>query len=82
MFSFPNYDDQLTTIVFVIASQVTMCSYIYANREITAEDSGYDKEEEEAPLEVGHNIFILAYKLSEHKRELKGGVGCQWVSFG
>ena len=24
-----------------------------------------------SPIQVGHNIYILAYKLSEHKRELK-----------
>lgn len=28
-------------------------------------------EEETSPLEVGHNIYILAYKLSEHKSDLK-----------
>ena len=30
-----------------------------------------DEVEEISPLDVGHNIYILAYKLSEHKAELK-----------
>ena len=31
-------------------------------------------EDEASPLQVGHNIYILAYKLSEHKRELKEAI--------
>lgn len=30
-----------------------------------------DGEEEVSPLQVGHNVYILAYKLSEHRKELK-----------
>ena len=30
-----------------------------------------DTDDEDSPLVVGHNIYILAYKLAEHKRELK-----------
>ena len=54
-----------------------MCNKIYGQHkreEVSSDDSGYDDEEQEehiSPLEVGHNIYILAYKLSEHKKELK-----------
>ena len=30
-----------------------------------------DEEDKTCALEVGHNIYILAYKLSEHKPDLK-----------
>ena len=30
-----------------------------------------DTDDEDSPLVVGHNIYILAYKLAEHKRELR-----------
>ena len=30
-----------------------------------------DNEGENSPEEVGHNIYILAYQLAQHKEELK-----------
>ena len=30
-----------------------------------------DTDDEDSPLVVGHNIYILAYKLAEYKKELR-----------
>ena len=30
-----------------------------------------DVNDDDSPLVVGHNIYILAYKLADHKKELK-----------
>ena len=30
-----------------------------------------DVDDNNSPIVVGHNIYILAYKLADHKRELK-----------
>ena len=30
-----------------------------------------DVDDDDSPMVVGHNIYILAYKLADHKRELK-----------
>ena len=33
-------------------------------------DSGGDVDDDDSPMVVGHNIYILAYKLADHKKEL------------
>ncbi len=52
-----------------------MCTKVYGQQRQDDEPLPdlLDEEQDEhiSPLEVGHNIYILAYKLSEHKKELK-----------
>ena len=33
-----------------------------------------DVDDDDSPMVVGHNIYILAYKLADHKRELKNAL--------
>ena len=37
----------------------------------SSEETDEEDEDDISPLAVGHNVYILAYKLSEHKKELK-----------
>ena len=37
-------------------------------------NSNSDVDDDDSPLVVGHNIYILAYKLADHKRELKAAL--------
>lgn len=53
-----------------------MCNKIYSQHRPDDDNQAEPSDDEEleeriSPLEVGHNIYILAYKLSEHKEELK-----------
>lgn len=48
-------------------SQIEICRNIYCHKaHATAE-----ADEENSPRVVGHNVYILAYQLSHHKKELK-----------
>ena len=47
--------------------QLDVCHAMYS--EGIGTDS--DADDDDSPLVVGHNIYILAYKLADHKRELK-----------
>ena len=56
-----------------------MCISIYQQgkdkeRKSKNRDVDEDVDEEESttsPLEVGHNMYILAYKLADHKKEIR-----------
>lgn len=63
---------------FAPPSQVGVCIAIYEQDKdkdlentMHQEDNDDDDDDEASPLQVGHNIYILAYKLAEHKRDLK-----------
>ena len=45
--------------------QVEICQSIYHMGSLT------DPNDENSPIEVGHNIYILAVQLAHHKKELK-----------
>ena len=46
-------------------NQVDICQSIYHMGNVT------DPNDENSPIEVGHNIYILAVQLAHHKKELK-----------
>ena len=48
-----------------IMKQVEICQSIYHMGSLT------DPNDENSPIEVGHNIYILAVQLAHHKKELK-----------
>ena len=55
-----------------MCSQIEVCQGIYNQGSRNTGDAEFD--EENSPLVVGHNVYILAYQLSQHKRELKGAL--------
>ena len=46
-------------------TQVEICQSVYHMGSLT------DPNDENSPIEVGHNIYLLAVQLAHHKRELK-----------
>ena len=48
--------------------QLKVCQAMYT--EGKRQDSN-DDDDDDSPLVVGHNIYILAYKLADHKKELR-----------
>ena len=50
-----------------ISLQLDVCNAMY----IEGKDKGSEADDEDSPMEVGHNIYILAYKLADHKKELR-----------
>ena len=49
--------------------QLDVCHAMHS--EGKAKDSRGDVDDDDSPMVVGHNIYILAYKLADHKKELK-----------
>ena len=47
--------------------QLDVCHAMYSE----GEGKESDVDDDDSPMVVGHNIYILAYKLADHKRELK-----------
>ena len=52
-----------------VLSQIEVCQGIYNQGSRNATDA--ESDEENSPSVVGHNVYILAYQLSQHKKELK-----------
>ena len=50
-----------------ISFQLDVCNAMYSE----GKDKGSEADDEDSPMEVGHNIYILAYKLADHKKELR-----------
>lgn len=49
-------------------TQIDVCSSIYNTK---SSSSGCTFDEDNSPSVVGHNVYILAYQLSQYKKELK-----------
>ena len=50
---------------FSLCTQVEICQSIYRMGSLT------DPNDPNSPIEVGHNIYILAFQLAHYKKELK-----------
>ena len=48
--------------------QLKVCQAMFSEAKRT---DLYDMDDDDSPLVVGHNIYILAYKLADHKKELR-----------
>ena len=61
----------------ILMCHVHMYIYLYVQLEVCqvmySEGGGkdIDVDDDDSPMVIGHNIYILAYKLADHKKELK-----------
>ncbi len=62
-------DGKFTTKTPCTLLQIEVCSAIYKQSA-----SGRTFNEENSPLVVGHNVYILAYQLAQYKKELKAAL--------
>ena len=53
------------SVPFSLFAQVEICQSIYRMGSLT------DPNDPNSPIEVGHNIYILAFQLAHYKKELK-----------
>ena len=54
-------------VTYAFPLQLEVCNAMY----LEGQAKGSEADDEDSPLEVGHNIYILAYKLADHKKELR-----------
>ena len=58
----------MTAVYVLYLLQIEVCEAIYRQSKTS---SSHVCDGENSPQVVGHNVYILAYQLSQYKRELK-----------